>query len=87
MRACASSLPPAFEDEHFAFYGRILGGQQEQQPRWKRIVGATSSNIGEAVAQLFVRVMFPPEAKTRVEDAGRPPARGDGRAPSSPTSG
>ncbi len=67
VRACATSLPPAFEDEHFAFYGRILGGQQEQQPRWKRIVNATSSNIGEAVAQLFVRVAFPPEAKTRVE--------------------
>jgi predicted metalloendopeptidase len=67
VRACAGSLAPAFEDEHFAFYGRILGGQQEQQPRWKRIVNATSSNIGEAVAQLFVRVTFPPEAKTRVE--------------------
>jgi predicted metalloendopeptidase len=67
VRACAGSLAPAFEDEHFAFYGRVLGGQQEQQPRWKRIVNATSSNIGEAVAQLFVRVTFPPEAKTRVE--------------------
>ena len=59
---------PAFEDEHFAFYGRILGGQQEQQPRWKRIVGAASADIGEAVAQLFVRVTFPPEAKARVEE-------------------
>ena len=67
VRACASSMPAAFENEHFAFYGRILGGQQEMQPRWKRIVNASSSNIGEAVAQLFVRVTFPPEAKTRVE--------------------
>ena len=41
-RRARPSLPPAFEDEHFAFYGRILGGQQEQQPRWKRIVGAAS---------------------------------------------
>ena len=67
VRAGASALAPAFEDEHFAFYGRILGGQQEQQPRWKRIVESTSSDIGEAVAQLFVRVTFPPEAKARVE--------------------
>lgn len=67
LRACASSLAPAFEDEHFAFYGRTLGGQQEQQPRWKRIVQAASSDIGEAVAQRFVRVTFPPEAKARVE--------------------
>jgi predicted metalloendopeptidase len=67
VRACAPSMPAAFENEHFAFYGRVLGGQQEMQPRWKRIVNASSSNIGEAVAQLFVRVTFPPEAKTRVE--------------------
>ena len=67
-------MPAAFENEHFAFYGRILGGQQEQQPRWKRIVGASSSDIGEAVAQLFVRVTFPPEAKARVEAARGPPA-------------
>jgi putative endopeptidase len=67
IRATASSLSQTFEDEHFSFYGRILGGQQEQQPRWKRIVNAASSDIGEAVAQLFVRETFPPEAKTRVE--------------------
>jgi putative endopeptidase len=67
VRATASSLAPAFEDEAFAFFGRTLGGQQAQQPRWKRIVGATSSDIGEAVGQLFVRVTFPPEAKARVE--------------------
>jgi predicted metalloendopeptidase len=67
VHACASSLPPAFEDENFAFYGRILGGQQAQQPRWKRIVGAADADIGEAVAQLFVKVAFPPEAKARCE--------------------
>ena len=67
VRATASSLAPAFEEEQFAFYGRILGGQQEQQPRWKRMVTSASSDIGEAVAQLFVRETFPPEAKARVE--------------------
>ena len=68
VRACASSLPPAFEDENFAFYGRILGGQQEQQPRWKRVIAAADADIGEAVAQLFVAVAFPPEAKARCEE-------------------
>ncbi len=67
VHATASSLAPAFENEAFAFFGRILGGQQEQHPRWKRIVGAASSDLGEAVGQLFVRVTFPPEAKARVE--------------------
>ena len=67
VRATASSLAPAFEDEHFGFYGRTLGGQQEQQPRWKRIVATASSDVGEAVARLFVQETFPPEAKARVE--------------------
>ena len=67
VRVCASSMPAAFEDEAFSFYGRTLGGQQAQQPRWKRVVAATSADVGEAIAQLFVRETFPPEAKARVE--------------------
>lgn len=67
VRSSASSLAPAFDEENFAFYGRILGGQQAQQPRWKRVVGAASTDVGEAVAQLFVHETFPPEAKARVE--------------------
>ena len=67
VRSTAPSLAPAFEDEHFAFFGRVLAGQQEQQPRWKRIVAAATADIGEAVAQLFVRAAFPPESKARVE--------------------
>ena len=67
IRSAASSLAPAFDEENFAFYGRILGGQQAQQPRWKRVVGAASADVGEAVAQLFVHETFPPEAKARVE--------------------
>ena len=68
VRTCAPSLPAAFDEEHFSFYGRILGGQQAQHPRWKRIVEASSADIGEAVAQLFVRETFPPDAKARVEE-------------------
>ncbi len=80
VRATASSMAPAFEEEHFAFYGRILAGQQEQQPRWKRIVEASSADIGEAVAQLFVRATFPPEAKARVEELVRHLLAAMGRA-------
>ena len=31
-------LPKAFVDENFNFYARILKGQKEQRPRWKRCV-------------------------------------------------
>lgn len=67
VRSFASALPPAFEDAAFAFYGRVLGGQQEQQPRWKRILGAASADIGEQVARLYVDAAFPPDAKARCE--------------------
>ena len=67
VKGIASALPRAFEDEAFAFYGRTLNGQQEQRPRWKRILDAATRDIGEQVAQLYVADAFPPEAKARCE--------------------
>lgn len=67
VRAFASALPARFEDTAFAFYGRMLGGQQEQQPRWKRILSAASSDIGEQVAKLYVDAAFSAQAKARCE--------------------
>ena len=42
-------------------------GEQEQHPRWKRIVGAASSDLGEAVGKLYVDLHFPPAAKGRMD--------------------
>ncbi len=68
VRAYASALSPAFEDEAFEFYGRELGGQQKMRPRWKRVIGAASGDIGELVAQLFVAATFSQAAKHRCEE-------------------
>lgn len=67
LRATASSLPTEFDEAIFDFYGRKLGGQQEQKARWKRVLGAGSGDIGQLIAQLFVREHFTPEAKERME--------------------
>ncbi|MDR3685493.1 MAG: M13 family metallopeptidase [Coriobacteriia bacterium] len=67
VRAYASSLSPAFEDEAFDFFGRTLGGQQHQRPRWKRVLVAASADIGEQVARLYVAAAFPEQAKHRCE--------------------
>ncbi len=67
IRSAASSLPARFEDEAFAFYGQMLGGQREQKERWKRVLAAASADIGEQVSQLFVAAAFPPEAKERCD--------------------
>ena len=65
-------LPKAFDDEHFAFYGAILSGTPQQQPRWKRSVAATNAALGWAVGKLYVARYFPPafkaEAQTMVDN-------------------
>ena len=68
VKAFASALPPAFENEAFDFYARTLGGQKEMQPRWKRALNAASADIGELVARLYVEAAFSAQAKTRCED-------------------
>ena len=66
LNASASLLPAAFEDEHFAFYGKTLSGQPEQEPRWKRAAHVIDGSIGEALGQLYVEKCFPPEARARM---------------------
>ncbi|MDR1198390.1 MAG: M13 family metallopeptidase [Prevotellaceae bacterium] len=53
-------------DANFDFYGKVLSGKEESQPRWKRAVSAVNSVLGEAVGQMFVKKYFPPEAKERM---------------------
>ena len=61
----AESLPKAFQDENFNFYGKTLRGTKELQPRWKRCVAAVDGDLGEALGRVFVEKYFPPEAKAR----------------------
>jgi len=68
LTAEASVLPKAFDEENFDFYGRVMNGQPEQRPRWKRAVQATNGALGEAIGQLYVAKYFPPEAKSAAEE-------------------
>lgn len=68
VRTYAGALSADFDDEAFQFYGRTLGGQQQQRDRWKRILAAASEDLGEQVARLYVDEAFSPEAKARCED-------------------
>jgi len=61
----AGHLSKPFDLQHFAFYGTMLNGIKQQQPRWKRALNATNGAVGEALGQLYVAQAFPPEAKTR----------------------
>jgi putative endopeptidase len=66
LHESAPFLPAAFERENFNFYGKVLSGQPEQEPRWKRAAHILDGNIGEALGQLYVQKYFPPEAKARM---------------------
>ncbi|MDN5873189.1 MAG: M13 family metallopeptidase, partial [Sinobacteraceae bacterium] len=63
----AKYLTPAFDDSHFAFYGTVLQGTPEQEPRSRRALRAVGSNIGFALGKMYVAKYFPPAYKTEVE--------------------
>jgi len=63
----ADVLPRPFDDEVFAFYGKVLTGATQQRERWKRAVDATSAALGEAVGKLYVTRYFPASEKARAE--------------------
>ena len=66
VRGMADALPVAFQDESFAFNGKILNGVPQQEKRWVRVQAATDRALGEALGQLFVRRAFSPEAKGKM---------------------
>ncbi len=68
IRDAAPFLPKAFVDANFDMYSKTLGGQPEQQPRWKRGVDSTSAVLGEALGKLYVADYFPPEAKAKADE-------------------
>lgn len=65
LRAEARTLPDAFVKENFDFYGKTLTGAVELQPRWKRCVASTDSQLGEALGRKFVERTFGAEGKQR----------------------
>lgn len=65
LHQTANYLGTAFVNETFAFYGRKLSGRTELRPRWKRVLAAADSAIGEDLGQLYVKRAFSPEAKAR----------------------
>lgn len=64
----ASTLNKAVDDEHFAFYGKVLTGQKEQRPRWKRALDAENQAIGMILGRIFVKEYFPEKTKQRYND-------------------
>lgn len=50
----------------FDFYGRMLSGQKEPRPRWKRAQGLPNALLGEAVGELYVERYFNKDSKEKM---------------------
>ena len=63
----APYLSSAFEQANFDFFSKTLRGQQEMQPRWKRVLESVNGAMGEALGQLYVDAVFPAESKVAMQ--------------------
>lgn len=61
----SSQLSKPFRDESFRFYGTVISGKKAQLPRWKQVIDAENSLMGEVLGQLFVKEYFPAKTKER----------------------
>ena len=63
----AGTLPKAFVDERFNFFGKVLSGTAQQRPRWERGVFLVSDLLGDAVGEIYAKRYFSPEAKATAQ--------------------
>ena len=66
LSAAAPYLSDDFVDADFEFYGEVMSGKQEQQPRWKRSLNTVNGALGEAVGEMYVEKYFPASSKEKM---------------------
>lgn len=67
MSNYAAVLPARIDAARFAFYGTLLRGQPQDEPRWKRAIGATEEQVGELVGKVYAQRWFPAQNKSAME--------------------
>ncbi len=65
VSAYAEYLGKAWDDEDFSFSGKVLGGQQQERPRWKRVLDSQEHAMGMVLGKIFVQDYFPERTKQR----------------------
>ncbi len=66
LSAAAPYLSDDFVDADFEFYGKVMSGKQEQQPRWKHSLNTVNGALGEAVGEMYVEKYFPASSKEKM---------------------
>jgi putative endopeptidase len=65
LSAYAEYLGKTWDEEDFSFAGKVLGGQQEDRPRWKRVLDSQEHAMGMVLGKIFVQDYFPERTKQR----------------------
>ena len=69
--ARAPYLSGEFQRASFDFHAAYLNGVKEDPPRWRKCVAWVDRDLGDALGQMFVARVFPPEVKAQVLDMTR----------------
>ena len=64
----AGYLPKEIDQASFAFNGKVLMGQLEQRPRWKRAIGVVEAQLGEQLGKIYVERHFPATHKAAMDE-------------------
>jgi putative endopeptidase len=67
LSSFANVLPDSVSDTTFAFYGTVLQGTPQREPRWKRGVALTEGTVGDEVGKAYAAKYFPPETKAAMD--------------------
>jgi len=59
-------LSKDFDQESFNFFGKVMRGQQEQKPRWKRVLSVVDGAVGDQLGKMYTDKYFTAEAKKRM---------------------
>src|SRR5579885_1496523 len=68
LHAMSAYLPKRFDDTDFAFYGKVLNGQDQQLDRATRGVHLLDRRLGHPLGKLYVAKYFQPAAKAKAEE-------------------
>ena len=61
-------LGKSWDDENFAFFGKVLTGQKEKRAHWKRVLDSQGNAMGMVLGKVFVAEYFPEKTKKRYAD-------------------
>ena len=66
LRASATALPEAIENENFDFWTRYMTGAKEQRPRNMRCVATVDRTLGDLLGQKYIELAFSADARAQI---------------------